>query len=210
MTQNEAARPLLLYAGLVALSVAGAVILLHPALRPAPDADPIASAQPAEAPPPRRAPAPPPEEPPPPPPPIASSAAVVPRPSSAACGEGMLLVDGMHCPYAAHRCEDSVKGKLAPAARPDRLCHAYASEVLCEGASVRETFCVDELEYPNLPGVLPAVMVDFAEAEALCGAEGKRLCTSDEWELACEGPDIWPYPTGVARDGKLCQLDLPT
>ncbi|MEN9579112.1 MAG: hypothetical protein RJA70_2121 [Pseudomonadota bacterium] len=47
--------------------------------------------------------------------------------------------------------------------------------------------CVDLFEYPNLPGVLPAVMLHFGDAERTCAAEGKRLCTESEWTMACRG-----------------------
>lgn len=49
-------------------------------------------------------------------------------------------------------------------------------------------FCMDRFEYPNQLGVLPAVMISFYQAEALCRAEGKRLCTEAEWTFACREP----------------------
>lgn len=44
------------------------------------------------------------------------------------------------------------------------------------------------------PGVLPWGFVPYATAEAACVAAGKRLCTPDEWQFACAGPDAWAYP----------------
>lgn len=52
--------------------------------------------------------------------------------------------------------------------------------------------CIDLFEYPNLPGVYPAVMLDFREAEDTCHAEGKRLCTESEWTFACAGIESLP------------------
>jgi hypothetical protein len=43
-------------------------------------------------------------------------------------------------------------------------------------------------------GVLPWRNVGKDEAEAACLAAGKRLCTEDEFELACGGPDGWRFP----------------
>ena len=40
-------------------------------------------------------------------------------------------------------------------------------------------------------------MVDYGDARRACKVEGKRLCTSDEWQFACEGPQMWPYPYGL-------------
>jgi formylglycine-generating enzyme len=44
-------------------------------------------------------------------------------------------------------------------------------------------------------GVVPQGYISGDQAEAACDAAGKRLCTSDEWQLACGGPDgsTWPY-----------------
>jgi formylglycine-generating enzyme required for sulfatase activity len=56
--------------------------------------------------------------------------------------------------------------------------------------------CMDAFEYPNLPGVLPAVMVRADEANQLCAAEGKRLCGESEWTFACR----------VTRDPAACNF----
>ena len=47
--------------------------------------------------------------------------------------------------------------------------------------------CMDRFEAPNRLGEDPLVMYDLYEAEAWCGARGKRLCYMDEWQTACEG-----------------------
>ncbi|MBK8257354.1 MAG: SUMF1/EgtB/PvdO family nonheme iron enzyme [Polyangiaceae bacterium] len=125
-------------------------------------------------------------------------------PSSAqACGSGMVLVDGVHCPYVGHRCaafDESVRDR----------CSTYAPEAICEGALQHLRFCVDVLEYPNIAGVRPAVWVGFNDAKRACAAEGKRLCAAEEWELACEGSSMWPYPYGLARRAEACNdLTVP-
>jgi formylglycine-generating enzyme required for sulfatase activity len=56
--------------------------------------------------------------------------------------------------------------------------------------------CVDRFEAPNRQGELPLVMYTFDEADAWCGAHGKRLCFDDEWTTACEGPSGWDWPYG--------------
>ena len=40
----------------------------------------------------------------------------------------------------------------------------------------------------------------------LCDKDGKRLCMETEWELACEGEQMLPYPTGYERDPEGVQL----
>ena len=45
-------------------------------------------------------------------------------------------------------------------------------------------FYIDRYEYPNRRGSLPRVSVTWTEAQSLCRALGKRLCTEAEWERA--------------------------
>lgn len=58
-----------------------------------------------------------------------------------------------------------------------------------------QAFSIDRLPYPDDPARPPATNVTRAEAERLCAAAGKRLCTEVEWEYACKGPQsqTWPY-----------------
>ena len=122
--------------------------------------------------------------------------------TSVACEEGMVLVDGVYCPYVGHRCE-----QMEDETRD--LCASYATEALCEGALQRRRFCVDLHEYPNVAGVRPAVWVSFDDAKRACAIEGKRLCAAEEWELACEGTAMWPYPYGLTRDAAACNDHRP-
>jgi hypothetical protein len=118
------------------------------------------------------------------------------------CLPGMVLVDGIQCPFVAHRCEQFLS-------EPDDVCKTFVAEALCEGRLTRRRFCIDVFEYPNLEGVRPAVRVDFREAERACSLEGKRLCTVDEWIFACEGTQMWPFPYGLERDAEACNIDRP-
>ncbi len=75
------------------------------------------------------------------------------------------------------------------------------------GGRPAAAFCMDLYEAPNTPGELPLVMYTFTEAEAWCGARGKRLCFDDEWTKACAGPMGWPYPYGPTRTAGRCNDD---
>lgn len=99
--------------------------------------------------------------------------------SEALCPAAMLLVDGTTCADPKRRCEEEEPGR--PGA-----CQRYAPASCRAGLALR--FCIDASEYPNVPGMAPAVMVTFRQAEDACVAEGKRLCTESEWAFACEGP----------------------
>ncbi|HEY8038938.1 MAG TPA: SUMF1/EgtB/PvdO family nonheme iron enzyme [Polyangiaceae bacterium] len=48
-------------------------------------------------------------------------------------------------------------------------------------------YCIDVFEFPGLPCELPFVFVTPAQALHVCHMEGKRLCSQDEWNLACRG-----------------------
>ena len=122
--------------------------------------------------------------------------------SSAVCGDGMVLVDGIYCPYVGHSCTRFLD-------EPHDVCEKYAPEVLCEGRLSHRRYCMDVYEYPNLVGVVPAVMSDWNDGRRACAVEGKRLCTVEEWEFACEGPQMWPYPYGTERDATACNIDRP-
>ncbi len=132
-------------------------------------------------------------------PPLPDYVHVDPR-SSAECGEGMVLVDGIYCPFVGHTCTKYLVEERD-------VCEKYAPDVLCEGRLSHRRFCIDVYEYPNLAGVVPAVMVDWNDARRACAVEGKRLCTTEEWEFACEGPQMWPYPYGIDRDPTACNID---
>jgi hypothetical protein len=48
-------------------------------------------------------------------------------------------------------------------------------------------FCIDVFEFPNRPCELPFVWVSASQAARICEAQGKRLCTQDEWSQSCRG-----------------------
>ncbi|MCK6536766.1 MAG: SUMF1/EgtB/PvdO family nonheme iron enzyme [Polyangiaceae bacterium] len=122
------------------------------------------------------------------------------REASPECGSEMLLVDGIYCPYVGHRCVEWIEESR------DR-CRRYDEKILCEGTKVSKRFCIDRYEYPNQAGAYPAVMTSWVEAEQACLAEGKRLCTEDEWTFACEGETRVPYPYGFERKSDACNID---
>ena len=61
---------------------------------------------------------------------------------------------------------------------------------------IDDVFYIDIYEYPNQRGTLPKVDVTWGEAESLCAAQGKRLCTEQEWQKACTGPQNFAYSYG--------------
>ena len=77
-------------------------------------------------------------------------------------------------------------------------------------ARSRKRYCIDDTyEWPNQKGERPEVMNRFHQAEVKCAAVGKRMCTESEWTLACEGPEMKPFPYGYTRDAAKCNGDHP-
>jgi eukaryotic-like serine/threonine-protein kinase len=67
-----------------------------------------------------------------------------------------------------------------------------------------KSYCIDYFEFPNRGGGMPLANVNFAQAEASCKARTKRLCTEEEWERACKGPNSARFPYGAAFEADVC------
>jgi len=65
-------------------------------------------------------------------------------------------------------------------------------------------YCIDQYEYPDRAGERPLVNVTFGAAEAACQGQGKRLCSEEEWEKACKGPDNLRFPYGQSYSAHAC------
>lgn len=67
-------------------------------------------------------------------------------------------------------------------------------------------YCIDIYEYPNQAGAKPTTGATFAEAKAACEGQQKRLCTEDEWERACKGPQNGRFAYGEKFDPEACNM----
>ena len=80
---------------------------------------------------------------------------------------------------------------------------AYAGA--CPGDMVQAgAYCIDRYEAPNTPNEYPLVMESAVTAEKWCIDRSKRLCTEDEWERACSGPQGFAYPYGNTYEDARC------
>jgi len=123
----------------------------------------------------------------------------------AACPEGMVLVDGMSCPDLTQVClrwVDPPTDKF-----PYTRCAEFKHPAECKGERLHRRYCIDREEYVRPPEALPLVHLSWTEAQAVCAEVGSRLCTEAEWEFACEGEELLPYPYGFARDSSACNFD---
>jgi hypothetical protein len=59
------------------------------------------------------------------------------------------------------------------------------------------------------PGVIPQGYMSGAQAAAACAAANKRLCTAEEWELACRGQRGSKFPYGDHYESGACNVCRP-
>jgi hypothetical protein len=135
----------------------------------------------------------------------APTSAPEPPKGPSACPEDMLLVDGKFCKNLELRCLEQF---YAPQNHL-YVCKAFAEPTRCVGDEEPMRFCIDRYEFPNRKGQRPMVMQNFYQAEVHCAKAGKRVCTENEWTLACEGPERKPFPYGYVRDPSICNGDKP-
>jgi formylglycine-generating enzyme len=120
------------------------------------------------------------------------------------CPEGMVLVDGNWCPTVRRDCARWLED-------PDRFSYARCAEYepipICLAPRQHKRFCIDRDEY-TVPGAeLPSAHQSWVDARHICEGQGKRLCQESEWEFACEGEAMLPYPYGLVRDASICNFD---
>jgi hypothetical protein len=96
---------------------------------------------------------------------------------------------------AAHRavCVDRWEASLVERTPSGDL--PFSPYVTPEGRDVRAV---------SRPGVVPQGYVSRDQAARACAASGKRLCSEDEWVVACEGDPPHAFPYGDAREKGAC------
>lgn len=138
------------------------------------------------------------------PPPVSADAGPPPSP----CPSEMILVEGEYCPDVRQRClrylDDGVPGAFLSHHR----CAEFDPVPQCLSARAHRRFCIDRDEYVAPGADKPLVDQSWTMAKDLCESQGKRLCFESEWQFACEGEQLLPYPYGFKRDAKRCNHDL--
>jgi len=136
----------------------------------------------------------------------ADASASAPIAANGACPSGMVLVDGNYCPEPVQICERWLD---PPGEYHEYRCAEYAKPSRCPGARVHERFCIDREEYvaPGETDDLPLANQSWTSAGEVCATLGERLCLESEWQFACEGEEMRPYPYGFVRDATACNID---
>jgi Sulfatase-modifying factor enzyme 1 len=122
------------------------------------------------------------------------------------CASGMVLVEGHYCPDVEERCLrwlDPPKSRFA-----NYRCAEYAPSKCLSRERRAMRFCIDRDEYVAKGESLPMNHASLSDAAKICANEGKRVCRESEWNFACEGEQMRPYPYGFRRDSSACNADL--
>lgn len=124
------------------------------------------------------------------------------------CPNDMRLVTGTHYDVMQHYCTTPSDDGTTPASRRDPHCYTYWPGLSAEeGARTDIRVCMDQYEAPNKKGSKPYVMKSYKMAQSWCEKRSRRMCSEQEWETACEGPEKRPYAYGWAVNKKLCNSD---
>jgi hypothetical protein len=115
----------------------------------------------------------------------------------------MVFIEGDYCSSVEHKCTSQWHSK----ANDKQVCEKFEKWSKCTGTKSPKRFCIDDFAWPNQKGERPEVMNNFYQAQDKCAAVGKRLCTESEWTMACEGPEMKPFPYGYERDPNICNGD---
>jgi formylglycine-generating enzyme len=128
------------------------------------------------------------------------------------CPSNMIHIQGDYCPTVKQDClrwldpeHTDRNGNPAP-----NMCAEFRFPSTCTSTQkVPMSFCVDKYEWPNKPYELPEARMSWVEAKSNCEAIGKRLCEAEEFTMACEGPEMKPYPygDGYHRDSTACNTE---
>lgn len=128
------------------------------------------------------------------------------EPSGGACPTGMVLVDGDYCPEVEHVCLEWMD---PPGNRYHQFrCKRYQKPATCKVPRVHKRFCIDATERAEEATELPRHHISWTGSKQLCESVGGRLCRESEWQFACEGEEMRPYPYGWERDSAACNVDI--
>jgi hypothetical protein len=125
-----------------------------------------------------------------------------------ACPDKMTLIEGEYCPNVEQKC---LRWMDPPGSRYEFFrCAEYAKPAVCKGPRAHKRFCIDETERVESGSDLPMNKKSWTDATRTCEADGARICMTSEWQFACEGEEMRPYPYGWARDADACNVDVMT
>lgn len=120
-----------------------------------------------------------------------------------------------HHAIGKQACLDGLKGLTLQTDAQKAQCKGaeYMVPIYDKGDPSSAKYCIDIFEFPNKPCELPMVWGSPLQAQLICAQQGKRLCSQQEWNLACAGDpagkEKWTYAYGNELDMKICNTDKP-
>ncbi|HEY1693232.1 MAG TPA: SUMF1/EgtB/PvdO family nonheme iron enzyme [Polyangiaceae bacterium] len=127
-----------------------------------------------------------------------------PGPLGAECPDGMALVEGDYCPKVEQRC---LRWMDPPGRYHEYRCAEYAKPARCLAPRQHRRFCIDRHERVDDETGLPLNVQSWTDAKRSCEEHGARVCVESEWNFACEGEEMRPYPYGWRREASKCNAD---
>ena len=111
------------------------------------------------------------------------------------------------------RCLAGLEGVTLQTAEQKATCGGFENMVPIWRKGKKPKACIDVFEFPNKPCELPLVWTAPVQAKVICELQGKRLCSQEEWTLACNGDPDGGKPRkfayGDEMDLTLCNTDKP-
>ncbi len=111
------------------------------------------------------------------------------------------------------KCLAGLAGVTLQTEEQKRICGGMENMVPIWKRGKRPKACIDVFEFPNKPCELPVVWVAPVQAKVICELQGKRLCSQEEWTLACNGDPDGGKPTkfayGDEMDLEVCNTNKP-
>jgi hypothetical protein len=111
------------------------------------------------------------------------------------------------------KCLAGLQGITLQTEEQKSICGGFENMVPVWKRGKKPKVCIDIFEFPNKPCELPMVWVAPVQAKVLCELQGKRLCSQEEWTLACnadpEGGKPTKFAYGDEMDLDICNTNKP-
>lgn len=92
-----------------------------------------------------------------------------------------------HHALSKAKCLEGLAGVALQTDEQKRICGGLPYMVPIYKPGKKPKACIDVFEFPNAPCELPMVWIAPTQARRVCELQGKRLCSQEEWTLACRG-----------------------
>jgi len=118
------------------------------------------------------------------------------------CGEGMTFISGGFCAKPQQICLEWLDNPSHSWAR----CKKYQAPTKCLSDKVAMNYCIGTEEVHTSDG-MPIQNQSWNQCKAICESTSQRLCSNEEWTLACEGEEMLPYPYGYEFQKDKCNIE---